>query len=664
LLAVAQAFGVMPAEQEARLRGALAVARSKGKIDAALNGKQWAELASLTAADPGAWPASAGGQVQTAFNDAVAGTNTQLAREIAAVLDCIDPEGAGNRRLALDEQQKRQAAATAAWVEALPAQIQALLRAGAYPEARALIAQAQPFLQEDSTAEGFLNRAQQQLDEFEAIKSGLDEVRVQLNDNAIGLEEAERQIAPLKDRISRLVDALSPESTAYLIDEANALTSAIFLKGAALELNEVGRLIDQRRLNEASASLEHVKAGLLTIPEQQAGRAAAVAQFNAVSARLDNALKDGDRRPWLESNAKLLLAVLGALAVLLLGGLIATLLLASRNRDELAQVQLSLGTAEAEYAGSRSTVSALMTPSVADMMTAEAFNSLMVQATANADTLATYAAIVTQEVDANVELAEALATVQTTPEPLALSSQLLGPAPITSTVSAETPVFYEQPAALIMAAPPGWQFQIEPNQPLRIVNGNGTVWNLRLNYGQIISDAVKSEVEAFVPSSAVSEDLQGSGGLRLDLTQIISGLWHEPGHYRLNWAGVADNGLRTDGASPLYFEIAAPPRVQLIASGGFRSRPAWDAQYLVPRPSGEVFMEVLGQIDLTDALTEQDIAPPTPDFLMVRLPGERTIYWLPSWNAVEYDTADWPALLAKLPPVTAPPEDNPQGPQG
>lgn len=655
LLAVAQAYGVMPTDQETRIRRALAAARSRARIDEALDSKRWHELALLVVDDPDAWPSSASADVFTAFDNAASGANIKLTDEIAALLDVIDPQGVDGRRQKMKEQRERQQEATATWVTSLPSQVEALVRVGRYQEAKTLIIDAQPFVREDATINALLSAIEPRLDEYESIRTGLREVDNELAVGAIDPEGARSLIRGLKGRIETLPSSSSPGLSTHLMDKARSMESRIAIDEVRSGLENVDELITQHRYSEASAKLDRVEIALADVLNSHPQYSVLTTRLEEFRAQLNKEKNDDDGRTWLEANAKLLLGVSGLLLVLLVAGAIGLSLVVAKRGEQLTQTQSSLVTAEARYAESQSTINAPTALSLSESMTAQALDFLVAQSTINAYALATYVADSTRGADVNQGLQEALAATQMTPEPMMLVSRLLGGAPVSSTRGEGMPVFYDLPNALVVAPPPGGQFQIAPDQPLRITDGNGTVRDLLLSYGYG-DDLTKDRMTVSVPSSAVSEDPQGSGGLLVDLTQISSRLWREPGYYHLNWEAVSDDGVRIEGATPIFFELAPPPRVHLESDRTFRSYPRWSKSYLLTRPTGDVVMEVLGKIDLEDEKAEDGAVPPVPDFLMVRLPGGTTVYWLPSWNAVEYSTPEWQALLDKLPVVEAPPE--------
>lgn len=694
LLFVALAYGAMPADQEARLRAAYADARKKlvmarakaederlrqekealeeqkrleeeakanrvrQAVAAAQEEGRWGELEKLLGETKDAWPEDDVERARLAFAAAAVGTNARLAAEIAAALDRVDPDGAEERRQALVEQGERIAQAGEMWTQSLPAQAQEAMRGGRYDEARAIINDALPLFAADEARRNSLLRYREHIGDYESLRKELAGARGQLKDNRWNVDDAERAAARYREKLAALNGDVSDGDGDALQEEIDALAADIAVRRARLDIEEGNAFVGQRNLNEAAAAIGRAQGHLKVVPDRHPHREELVARLEHLRAQLAKAQKGGDNRTPLERNAKQLLAVLGAVALILALGLGWGLWSAGnarRTATEAGETAVAAGTslaaAQAENTAARGTLAVLQAPTGPNVAVTQTVAAIETQAA-----LATQALLDNESIRATAAAAQATAAAaQATPAPLPMTASLAGAAPVPSQLGQGVGVFYDAPTALTLTAPAGWGFVAEEGAPARLTDGV-TAWDLTLLHSRIVSDSVAGPVTTTfaVPAAAVTIPEGQTATMIVDFSRFLSPLAPEVGQYSLSWAAAAADGRRLAGPAPLLFEIVAPPTVTVTAGRTYRTMPIWDGQYRVST-NGGFDVEVLGKIDLQDATDEDGNTPPTPDFLMVRHPGTREIFWLPSWNAAVYGVEpDWGALLAKLPEVTAP----------
>jgi len=342
--------------------------------------------------------------------------------------------------------------------------------------------------------------------------------------------------------------------------------------------------------------------------------------------------------------------------VLLAAGVVLGWLSSNKEGDARATAEAALSTTDANYNAAFAELEGLRQPNISATQTVEALQNQVAVAAASlvaADASATALAATNEELSGKVTAAQA------TPEPLILTSTLAGEIPRTGVLNEGVPAFYDLPAKIGVAAPPGWSFRVEPERPLQLVAPDGLAQELSLIYTTLISGTASSRIEAAIPASIVTMSQDTANEVTINLMDIPTALPNTPGTYRIGWGATDENGRRTVGAPVIDFEIVPPPTVVIRNDNGqtYRSSPQWLPNLLVNGGSGQT-VEVLGRLDLDVKQTEKGEDPPTPDFLMIRLPGSRAIYWLPSWNAELYGTngnnPEWIELLNRLPEVNVP----------
>lgn len=691
LLFVALAYGAMPADQEKNLRVAYQkvsdkleqerlfkekeraeqAAREKAdrekkeaadqkaadderreeigkKIHEAVAAGRWADAGKLLASDPSLISSEDREQAHQAFRVAVAGNNSDLAANIAGFLDAIESETAPERAGRLMDQQERQKQTRNKWEADLPAQCQALLAAGAFDDARDLIKYAEPLLPSDSSQANMLRSYSEQLDGFVDVRKRLDAVRKDFEKRASepdGLEKELKELRELGHRIETLRSWTTDKATEQLRHDVEELRNDAYLARARLKLDEANKSLNVNSLDVAQTRLTEVKTILENVPDTYPGREPLREETKKAEARLEQKRNHG--RTWWERFGKYTAILLGAIAVLLAVGLVFLLWSINGERQARSTAEDAQAASEANYNAIATELYILQQP---DTQATQEFEDFQTRAAVDATAIAAANSTATRQAADNEGLSTILATVQATPEPLAIDVALTGAAPVAGQSAAT--VFYDLPATMNLALKPDWSFDLVPDGSLRVVDPGGTVWEMTLVTTALNSD---TEIRSAVPASITTGE-PTSGSLTIDLAAVPASLPRTPGLYRIGWEARADGDRRSIGASTAEFEIVEPPTVTIKSDATYRNRPEWRANVIVNGGAGQT-VEVLGKLNLDAEKTEKDEAPPDPDFLMVRLPGSREIFWLPSWNAEIYNNGDeWNKLINSLPDVTAPAE--------
>lgn len=669
LLLTALTYGAVPAAQEVALKSAYkeneerikkerlqaeaaqreaAEAHTREEINSQIQAGRWAETAGLLGAIPLRLSDNVIDQVRSAFDAAVDGENSRQAREIAAVLDVVEPGNADVRRGRLEAQQTRQKAATDAWQTNLPNQVQGIIAAGQFDEARERIHLALPLLPEKSPITSFLRKQEQQIDEFTAAQTKLDDIHDKFSNRGLGPDDADKALNLLDGRIAALGASLTPAATQHLKDSADALRYDVRLRRLRNELDEAVKAISAKSYDTAESKLADAETVLNSVPSGHPGFSEQQERLTNSKSRLERERSAG-KKFW-DRFGKWIFGALVALALVLAAGAAYGLVSANRERDVRATTESALATTDANYNFVFAELEKLRQPNINATQTVEAFQT---RAATDAAALIVANAAATALVASNEGLSGTVTAAQTTPEPLNLVTNLVGAAPVTGTIGEDVPVFYDLPISMNVTAPPDWSFQIDPERGLQLVDPGETAHTLRLVHTSLSRGTT---IQTAVPASSVQLNPDTPHEATIALAALPVVLPNDSGHYRLGWEAVAadDANNRRVGASVAEFEIISPPTVMIESERLYRTRPLWEDSFMVPG-TGDLTVEVLGKLDLADEQTGDGKTPPVPDFLMIRLRGSREIFWLPSWNAVEYyDSEKWQALLDSLPEVSAP----------